>query len=185
MTRTLALCGGLALLLAACDATNTTLDVGQGGTPEGIASATLTLSSAADTTETIEVTGLEGAAPVVTGTLALVPGAQYSGSLRLDEEADAEIQAEAESHLYTYPFSSDALAVTRTDTESQYTSINLNDGDYSLGRALSLAVSADASGTGTLTVRLLHYEGSPKGAADAGGTEDISFQVPVVFETAG
>ncbi len=183
MIRTLALCGGLAVFLAACDATNVTPDEGRAGSPETIASAALVLGRAAGDTVRVSISGLDGGTPDVSpDTLTLVAGARYAGYVRLEGEAEGEIRAEAESHRYVYAFSSDALTITETDSESRYTSANLNDGDFVLGRTLTVEVSETASGTGALTLRLLHYEGAPKTAEGTGGTEDLTVQIPVAFE---
>ena len=181
MLRTLTLCGCIAALLAACDATNETPDEGRAGAPESIDSMDLVLGRAAGDTVRVAVSGLGGGTPALApDTLDLVAGVRYTGYVRLGGDVDREVRAEAESHRYVYAFSSDGLTVTPTDRESQYTSLNLNDGDYAVGRTIT-ATAAAAATEGTLTVRLLHFEGAPKGAAAEGGTEDVAVEIPVRF----
>ena len=123
--------------------------------------------------------GDQGSQPgVITGALALAAGANYTGTLTVQDETKspigdvtAEILEKADEHLFVYTVSpAGLLTITRTDKDSK---------NLAVGLTTSVQARATA-GTGTLNIVLRHQPGTKDGTATPGSSDvDVSFPVTV------
>ena len=172
----------LALLVTACDST----DPGEegAGEEEVISNVTITLENQADnSTITAEAVFDEAGVRQSAETLALTPGATYTGTITLrdrfaNEDITAEVDEERDEHRFFYVAQGDAsnaLNITITDTDSN---------GYPVGLAFTMTVAAGTAGTGELRVVLGHYDERPKEASETIGAipeTDIDFTYPVTI----
>ena len=121
-------------------------------------------------------------------TLTLTSGATYSGTIELDDTLNGvditdEIRDEAEEHLFRYAVTPvGAGTVALTDTESDYTDEDDNGADYAVGLTFSLDLSGTALGDGDFGVILYHFDDAPKTGNRATSDEiDVDLEFPVTF----
>ena len=170
------------LLLTACDST----DPGEegAGEEEVISNVTITLENQADnSTVTAEAVFDETGVRQSAETLALTPGATYTGTITLrdrfaNEDITEEVEAERDEHQFFYVAQGDVsnvLDITITDSDSN---------GYPVGLTFTVTVAAGAAGTGELRVVLGHYDERPKEANETISTipeTDIDFTYPVTI----
>ena len=185
----LALLGSLSL--TACDSGEPEDGAGE---QELITEVTLTLTNAADATDSATITATASDGLVIDtyspAQVTLRPGATYTGSIELRDTANGiditdEIEDEAEEHLILYGFQpASAGTATATDFESDYENGNTVGGDFAVGLDFQASVAAGASGSGALRATLYHFD-APKTSSTATSDEiDVDISFPVRFEGA-
>ncbi|MDZ7632492.1 MAG: hypothetical protein U5K74_14375 [Gemmatimonadaceae bacterium] len=167
----------LTLLLAACSGDSV---VAPGGESEVISRVTLTLTPATGAAVSAYIEDADGNGPgapsAQVGSLTLVPGTTYAGTIRFEnrlvspiENITTEVVAEADEHRVFYTVTGTGVTVTTTDVDG---------GGRPLGVTFNAAVAAGTpAGTRTLRAVLCHYADSPKPAAASSCTVDTDIDV--------
>jgi hypothetical protein len=128
------------------------------------------------TAEASSPSGIGGGTGLTVGTLRLVAGATYSGTVQLfngTEAVTAEVEDEADEHQFFYT-ASGALAGKVTFTPTDRDSNN-----FPVGLAFTVAVAGDALGTGTVHIQLGHYDEQRKDGTTVSSETDLDFEMPL------
>jgi len=185
MSRGVVLAGAGALVLAvsACGESSTA----PGGDSEVISRVTLTLTPpAGGAVLSSFIDDSDGNGPTApsaqVGTLALVRGITYSGTVKFEnrlktpaEDITTEVLAEANEHRVFYTVTNAGVTITTTDVDGQ---------NRPLGIRFSKVVTPAASGIGTVRVLLCHYGSTGKLATATSCTGDTDISLTFNFTIA-
>jgi len=117
------------------------------------------------------------------GTLELIPGTNYNGSIELldttvnpPEDITEEVSEEAEEHQFFYEFSGSGVQIERLDEDTN---------GFLLGLEFTVNVSTDAT-DGNIRVTLLHFEDAEKSSnsfpSDQTGIDtDVDIELPITL----
>ncbi|MFC1732171.1 type 1 periplasmic binding fold superfamily protein [candidate division KSB1 bacterium] len=153
---------------------------------ELITKVTITLiddiSAAESTAVWSDFDGPGGNDPVI-GTLELLAGSTYSGSIELLDETKSpvediseEVEEEADEHQFFYTVEGDAtsrMTVEITDLDSN---------NFPVGLEFTVSISSGGAAAGVLNVVLFHYDDVEKDGTSQSTESDIDIDIPVTIQ---
>jgi hypothetical protein len=154
------------------------------GEEELITTVTLTLTDASDANNIVTVQwrdddGPGGNDPVI-GTLTLMAGTTYNGSIQLLNEQEnpaenitEEVEEESDAHQFFYTAEGDIaarVAIAYTDQDGN---------GLPVGLSFTVTVSAGGAVSGTLNVVLSHFDEIAKDGTSKSNETDVDIDLPV------